>query len=155
MEESGDRMNRRSMLGMLGIGAAAGPAIAENIVSQSGTKAVLAHNYKYDVDYGLVDKCPDVVQENPLQRLEHIREHYNFLKDKSKWIENIVSREVQEMHRYGSYQNHIDPDIMEMKSFSTSAKIRFHVQRRAERRYEQEFSEVSEQLKYWMEKVGL
>jgi hypothetical protein len=144
------------MLGMLGIGAAAGPAIAENIVSQSSEKSVLAHNYKYDVDYGLVNKyAPDVVQENPLQRLEHIREHYNFLKDKGKWVNDVVSREVQELHRYGSYQNHIDPDIMALKSFSMSAKIRFHVQRRAERRYDQEFSEVSEQLKYWMEKVGL
>ena len=144
-------MNRRGVLGMLGIGAAAGPAIAENLVSHSS--AQLAENYKYD--YGLVNKCADVVQENPIQRLNNIREHYNHLCDKKKWIDSFVSRELQEIFRYGNYNNQVDPDIMSMKSFSMSAKIRMHIQRRAERRYNEDFFEVSEQLKYWKEKVGL
>jgi hypothetical protein len=161
MEEGGSRMNRRGVLGILGIGAAAGPAIAENIVSQAGNssldpKYISTANYKYDIDKGLVDKyAPDVFQENPLQRLNNVREQFNYLNDKKAWIDSFVSRELREIFRYGNYHNQVDPDIMAMKSFSMSAKIRMHIQRRAERRYDEDFSEVSEQLKYWMEKVGL
>ena len=143
-------MNRRGVLGILGLGAAAGPAIAENLVSHSS--AQLAENYKYDH----VKQCTDYIkEENPIQRLNNIREHYNHLCDKKKWIDSFVSRELQEIFRYGNYHNQVDPDIMAMKSFSMSAKIRMHIQRRAERRYNEDFFEVSEQLKYWKEKVGL
>jgi len=148
-------MNRRSMLSMLGLGAAAGPAIAENLVSQAGTSVPAIGS-----QFLTMNKYSDKVHlaedyENPLQRLNNIREHYNHLSDKKKWIDSFVSRELQEMFRYGNYNNQIDPDIMAMKSFSTSAKLRLHIQRRAERRYNEDFFEVSEQLKYWKEKVGL
>ena len=148
-------MNRRSVLGMLGLGAAAGPAIAEGVVSQAGTSVpaigsqFLTMNKYSDKVYLAEDS------ENPLQRLNNVREHYNHLKDKKKWIDNFVSRELQEIFRYGNYHNQVDPDIMAMKSFSMSAKIRMHIQRRAERRYNEDFFEASEDLKFWTEKLGL
>ena len=88
-------MNRRSMLSMLGLGAAAGPAIAENLVSQAATPAIgsqfLTMNKYSDKVYLAEDS------ENPLQRLNNVREHYNHLKDKKKWVDSFVSRELQEI----------------------------------------------------------
>ena len=146
-------MNRRGVLGMLGLGAAAGPAIAEKAISTAGsygasTPAFLMNQYSDKV-------YPAEDSENPLQRLNNVREHFNHLSDKKKWIDGFISRELHEIYSYGNYSNQIDPDIMAMKSFSMSAKIRMHIQRRAERRYNENFFEASEQLKFWTEKLGL
>ena len=146
-------MNRRGVLSMLGIGAAAGPAIAENLVSQAATPAIGSQFLTMNKYSDKVHIAEDY--ENPLQRLNNVREHFNHLSDKKKWIDGFVSREMREIYSYGNYSNQIDPDIIAMKSFSMSAKIRMHIQRRAERRYNEDFFEVSEQLKYWKEKVGL
>jgi hypothetical protein len=141
---------------MLGLGAAAAPAVVSQYASEAVSSSPIP-SLGYNPSTGnYIDKVYDSdIHESPLERVKSVREHLNHLSDKKKWIDNYVTRELQEMIRYGNYNNSIDPDIMAMKSFSTSTKIRMHIQRRAERRYNDDYLEISENLKYWMKKAGL
>ena len=65
-----------------------------------------------------------------------------------------MQRELREAYRYGNY-NAIDPDIMAMKSFSHGAKLRLHMQRRAEYSYKDELLDAMSSLEYWMQQAGL
>jgi hypothetical protein len=144
-------MNRRGVLGILGIGAAAGPTIATEAVRYtSGASTMAAVGTQY-VEYK--DNIPE--RENPLDTLKHVRERYNRLTtDKAAWIADRVERELREAFRYGNY-NTIDPDIMAMKSFSHGAKLRLHIQRRAEHSYREELTDAMSSVQYWMREAGL
>lgn len=148
-------MNRRGVLSMLGLGAAAGPALAKQYVSTTSgaisESAIGSNNY-----YGekLYDNVP--MTENPLEMLNAVKNRYNQLTgDKDSWIARFVENEMRDIFRYGNYNNSIDPDIMAFKSFSTTAKMRMHIERKAKRRYEEELFDVNENIRYWMERVGL
>lgn len=124
-------MNRRSMLGMLGLGAAAGPAIISQ-ASTAATPAILANG----ID-GNWKESPEVW--NPVEALSRARAEYNTITgDPSAWIADYVAREMDEyLSGYSSIRlETIDPDIRNMKSLSESAKIRMALERKAKRRYE-------------------
>ena len=132
-------MNRRGVLGMLGLGAAAGPVVAKEMIYQTSYKspglsspAVLGtHEWS---------NAPDqVIPWNPVESLARAKAEYNTLTgDPSAWIADYVAREYEEyVCGYSSYRlDNIDPDIRNMKSISESAKMRMFITRKAKRRYE-------------------
>ena len=142
-------MNRRSMLSMLGFGAAAGPALGEQAVKQWSTTT--------SPPIGYISTAGDSVPvcENPAQIVMNLKSDYaKMTGDKSAWIEDYIRRELEEVFRYGNYNSTIDPDIQAMKSFSQSAKIRMSIKRKAERRYEESKNGLLDNMKYWMEKIA-
>ena len=126
-------MNRRSMLGMIGLGAAAGPAVVSEAVLAS---PVQTHGIGYSIAKETYD-CDKAW--NPVEALASAKREYSMLTgEPSKWIADYVAREWDEyMSGYSSIRvETIDPDIRNMKSFSESAKVRMYIERRAKRRFE-------------------
>ena len=127
-------MNRRGVLGMLGLGAAAGPAVAKEMIYQSSypspglsTPAILS------------TAADSPIPWNPVETLAHVKKEYEVMTgDSSAWIADYVAREMDEyLSGYGSFRlENIDPDIRNMKSLSETAKIRMAIERKAKRRYE-------------------
>ena len=123
-------MNRRGLLGLLGIGAAAPTLIASvpppiSPVYQTGNGA-----------YGLKDAAE---LWNPVEQLAHVRKEYDLMVgDQSRYMaERISGMYYDYINGYASYSlNNIDPDIRNMKSLSESAKIRMHIERKVKRDYE-------------------
>lgn len=141
-------MNRRGVLGILGIGAAAGPVVAKEAVKQWTTTSSPPIGYPGE----LYDANP--VQENPLETLNYYRKDYDYLTgNKQAWITDQFTREFQEIVRYGNFSHQIDPDIQAMKSFSQTSKIRLHVQRRAEKKYEENRNSLATSIKRMMERI--
>lgn len=127
-------MNRRSMLGMLGIGAAAGPAMAESFVQQNATPPIPMSDYG---EYKVATKA-SLIEENPIKRLANLRKEYDVLtKDRDTWISDYIKRDMSEyIDGYSNIDiNRIDPDIRAMRSISESSKIRMYLHRKANRRY--------------------
>lgn len=124
-------MNRRSVLGMFGIGAAVGPAVAKETIYQSSYPSP-----------GLSTPANFVDQPtpwNPVETLAHVKKEYEVMTgNSSAWIADYIARELDEYHSgYSSFRlDNIDPDIRNMKSLSESAKMRMYFERKAKRRYE-------------------
>ena len=124
-------MNRRSVLGMIGLGAAA-PAV----VSQYATNS-LSPPITSTIGYGSKDEAVDAW--NPVEQLADAKREYELLtSDPSKWIADYVSREMDEYRDgYSSFRyESIDADIRALKSFSETAKMRMHIERKAKRRHQ-------------------
>ena len=127
-------MNRRSMLGFLGLGAAAGPAVAKEMIYQSSypspglsTPAILS------------TAADSPIPWNPVETLAHVKKEYEVMTgNSSAWIADYIARELDEYHSgYSSFRfEHIEPDIRNMKSLSETTKVRMHFERKAKRRYE-------------------
>ena len=127
-------MNRRGVLGMLGLGAAAGPAVAKEMIYQSSypspglsTPAILS------------TAADSPIPWNPVETLAHVKKEYEVMTgDSSAWIADYIAREYEEyVSGYSSFRlDNIDPDIRNMKSLSESAKMRMYFERKAKRRYE-------------------
>jgi hypothetical protein len=143
-------MNRRSMLGVLGLGAAAGPAVAKEMIYQTGglsTPAIVATQ-----DW----KEPGDIPWNPVESLARAKAEYNTLiGDPSAWIADYVAREYEEyVCGYSSYRlDNIDPDIRNMKSISESAKMRMFITRKAQRRYEASKNSVFQRIQELMKEI--
>lgn len=127
-------MNRRSMLGMLGIGAAAGPSVAESLINKNPSSSPIPMS-----DYGeYAVKSTCEIVEDPIARLANLREQYNAItKDRDAWISDYIQRDMTDyMDGYSGMDiNRVDPDIRAMRSISESSKIRMHMYRKANRRY--------------------
>ena len=135
-------MDRRSILGMIGMGAVAGPSIAQASV------------YKYGDP------------SNPVPYVDgftHIDKDYNYMKDcqtklsyitsdPAKWIAEKMVEELRDYHMgYNGIQyNNIDPDIRNMKSISESAKMRMYIERRVKRQYESQKTSLMNQIAGYM-----
>jgi len=143
-------MNRRGVLGMLGLGAAAGPAVAKEMIYQTGglsTPAIVATQ-----DW----KEPGDIPWNPVESLARAKAEYNTLTgDPSAWIADYVAREYEEyVCGYSSYRlDNIDPDIRNMKSISESAKMRMFITRKAQRRYEASKNSVFQRIQELMKEI--
>lgn len=144
-------MNRRSMLSMLGVGAAAGPAV----VSQLGSQGVTSPPIPSTGGYDFVDKA-EVVQWNPVEALAEAKRDYEAITaDPKAWISDFVAREWKEyMDGYTSYRYEtIDPDIRNMKSLSETAKMRMFFERKAKRKQEQYAESALGRINEWMKRV--
>ena len=149
-------MNRRGVLSMLGMGAAAGPAIAKQYVGNSvmNSSPAIPSTGGWD---NFSDK-DQAVSWNPVEQLASAKREYEMLTgDASKWITDYVAREWDEyMSGYSSIRiETIDPDIRNMKSFSESAKIRAFIERRAKRRYESQKNHMWSRIQELMKEAGL
>jgi len=138
------------MLGVLGLGAAAGPAVAKEMIYQTGglsTPAIVATQ-----DW----KEPGDIPWNPVESLARAKAEYNTLiGDPSAWIADYVAREYEEyVCGYSSYRlDNIDPDIRNMKSISESAKMRMFITRKAQRRYEASKNSVFQRIQELMKEI--
>jgi hypothetical protein len=140
-------MNRRGVLGMLGIGAAAGPSL----VKQYASDAVPSTG-----GYNFADKA-ELVQWNPVEALAEAKKDYEAITlDPETWIADFASREWKEyMDGYTSHRiETIDPDIRNMKSLSESAKMRMYFERKAKRKQAQYAESALGRVQEWMKKVG-
>jgi len=146
-------MNRRGVLGMLGIGAAAAPAVVKQYAGNSVIKSspVIPSTGGYDYEYK-----DQAVEWNPIEALNQTKREYEMLTgDASKWITDYVAREWDEyMSGYSSIRlETIDPDIRNMKSFSESTKIRTFIERKAKRRYENQKGHLWSRIQELMKEV--
>lgn len=146
-------MNRRSVLSMLGIGAAAGPAVVAKAASEYAQSPKLSTipgpSIQWDGDKKIIWK--------PENELAEIKKTYDVMvSDRSAWVADYIAREYEEIRGgYTSayrYEN-IDPDIRNMKSLSESAKIRMAVERRANNRYDYMKKSLFSQIQSMMEQM--
>jgi hypothetical protein len=142
-------MNRRGVLGMLGLGAAAGPAVVSQLGSQGSTLAIPSTGGEY---YDKVEAIP----WNPVEQLASAKREYEMLTgDGSRWIADYIAREMDEyVSGYSSFRlENIDPDIRNMKSFSEMAKIRMHIERKAKRRLESQKNHMWSRIQELMKEI--
>lgn len=145
-------MNRRSILGMLGMGAVAAPAV----VQQYASDVVGANGPSPPIPSTGIGYSEKAELWNPVEQLAEAQREYDYLtKDPSAWIADYVQREYQEyLDGYTSYRYEmIDSDIRNMKSFSESAKMRMYLERKARRKQEQHSSTILGRIQMLMEKV--
>jgi len=141
-------MNRRSVLGMFGIGATAAPAIAKQMIYQSSYPSPGLSTPANFVD--------QPIPWNPVETLAHVKKEYEMMTgDSSAWITDYVTRELEEYHSgYSSFRfEHIDSDIRNMKSLSETTKIRMHFERKAKRRYESTSRNLLHRIQELMKEV--
>jgi hypothetical protein len=141
-------MNRRGVLGMLGLGAAAGPVVAKEMIYQSSYPSP-----GLSTPANFVDQA---IPWDPVETLSRVKAEYNTMtSDPSKWIADYVAREYEEyMCGYSSFRlDNIDPDIRNMKSITESAKMRMFITRKAQRRYESNKNSLFQRIQELMKEV--
>ena len=126
-------MNRRSVLGFLGIGATAGPAVVQQMAYDSPIPPTTMGSQGY---------YPDTIASKTVMDKDYVKrmqEELNLINtDSVKWIADRVGQDMKDyMMGYSSvnYQ-HIDPDIRNMRSITEVAKMRMYYERRAKRQFE-------------------
>lgn len=128
-------MNRRSMLGILGIGAAAGPAV----VQQMATNPVTSGFPSPGIDKQYIADQIAVPTINHAERLKELQDQLSIITDEpAKWMAEQLAQELKDWRMgYASinYAN-IDPDIRNMKSITESAKMRIYFERKVRRQLE-------------------
>ena len=146
-------MNRRSVLSMLGIGAAAGPAVVSQLGTQLGSQGSVHAIPSTGGEY--YDKV-EAIAWNPVERLAEAKREYDLLtSDSAAWIQDFITREMNEyLDGYSSYSmDRIDGDIRAMKSFSDTAKMRLHIERRAKRRHQNHTASMMGRIQELMKEV--
>ena len=119
-------MNRRSMLGFLGIGSVVGPSVANELTAASPIP-------KQYIDY------PSISVSDNKDYINRMQEELSFINaDPVKWIADRALNDMKDyMQGYtGINFQHIDPDIRNMKSITELAKMRIYYERRAKRQFE-------------------
>jgi hypothetical protein len=145
-------MNRRGVLGMLGLGAAAGPAL----VNQYASDVPVPSTGSVGIGYSITKETYDKVEWNPVEALNSAKREYAMLTgDSAKWIADYIAREMDEyVSGYSSFRlENIDPDIRNMKSFSEMAKIRMHIERKAKRRLESQKNHMWSRIQELMKEI--
>lgn len=131
-------MNRRSMLGFLGIGAAAGPAVVQQMASNP-VNPVTSGFPSPGIDKQYLGDQIAVPTIDKAQRLKEMQDQLSIITDEpEKWLADALAQELKDW-RMGyasiSYAN-IDPDIRNMKSITESAKMRIYFERKVRRQLE-------------------
>ena len=145
-------MNRRGILGMLGMGAVAAPAV----VHQYASDVVGANGPSPPIPSTGIGYSEKAELWNPVEQLADARKEYEYLtKDPAAWIADYAKREYQEyLDGYTSYRYEmIDPDIRNMKSLSESAKMRMFFERKARRKQKQHSSSVMGRIQMLMKEM--
>ena len=138
-------MNRRSMLGFLGLGSVAGPEVVKQMAYDNPVPSTWSAPSQ-----GIYDVA--MKETNYLQKA---REELDLINaDPAKWIAEMTMREMNDyLMGYATVNfNQIDPDIRNMKSVTEKTKMRMYYERRAKRRYEERKQSLSMQL---MEGLGI
>lgn len=148
-------MNRRSMLGMIGLGAAAGPAVVSQAVSASPVPWEQSTVQTHGIGYSIAKETYDNAW-NPVEALASAKREYDRMNgDPSMWIADYVAREWDEyMNGYSIIRlETIDSDIRNMKSFSESAKMRMYLERKAKRKLESNKKHVWSRVQELMKEI--
>ena len=128
-------MNRRSMLGILGIGAAAGPAVVQQMASNPVTSGFPSPG----IDKQYIADQIAVPTVNHAERLKELQNQLSIITEEpAKWMAEQLAQELKDWRMgYASinYAN-IDPDIRNMKSITESAKMRIYFERKVRRQLE-------------------
>jgi hypothetical protein len=129
-------MNRRGILGLIGLGAVAPSIVSQNALGAQGSNVYPTPYTPYDFGKQAVLSG----ELNPVEQLLHCQKEYaSITGNKDAWIADFITNEYNDY--LGGYSAHrietIDPDIRNMKSLSESAKIRMYLARRAQRKYDQ------------------
>ena len=139
-------MNRRGMLGFLGLGSLAGPTIASDMVGQAPLVTQGSSGY-YD-NHHIATKS-----EHPGDYIKRMQEELSYLNvDSVKWIAERAASDMRDyMMGYASvnYQS-IDPDIRNMKSITEVAKMRIYYERRAKRQLESQKESLTNRIAEYM-----
>lgn len=135
-------MNRRSVLGMLGLGAAAAPTMASSMTGwQAGIPLGGVQGSSEAMAIGMVPKVQQYSEQDYVK--EEIgnltRNISKMVTDKDKWIEDSARRNLFILRS----NPRIDVDILAMKSYSDIAKIMLQARRDAERNYDLEVNDMS------------
>lgn len=128
-------MNRRSVLGMLGIGAAAGPAVVQQMASNPVTPGFPSPG----IDKQYIGDQIAVPAINHAERLKELKDQLSLITDEpEKWLADALAQELKEwrMGYAGIHYSNIDPDIRNMKSITESAKMRMYFERKVRRQLE-------------------
>ena len=144
-------MNRRGFMSVLGLGAAAGPLVAQEAVRASSFPSTA------NIGYAITKESMDAnIPWDPVETLANARREYDMMTgDASKWIADYVAREYDEyVCGYSSFRlDNIDPDIRNMKSISESAKMRMFITRKAKRRYESSKDSLFQRIQELMKEI--
>ena len=141
-------MNRRSMLGFLGLGSVAGPAVVQQMAYDNPVPTPPGiyggyHDASVKASSAVMDK----------DYLNRMQEELSLIKsDPAKWIaERVLSDMKDYMNGYSGigYQN-IDPDIRNMKSITELAKMRIYYERKAKRQFEVQKESLTHRIAEYM-----
>ena len=128
-------MNRRSMLGVLGIGAAVGASGVQQMASNPVTSGFPSPG----IDKQYIGDQIAVPTIDKAQRLKEMQDQLSIITDEpEKWLADALAQELKDWRMgYASitYAN-IDPDIRNMKSITESAKMRIYFERKVRRQLE-------------------
>jgi len=140
-------MNRRGILGMLGMGAVAGPAVVSQLGSQGSVLAIPSTGGEIYKD--------QAIPWNPVEQLAQARKEYDIMtKDPAAWIEEYIQLEMREyLDGYGFAYDRIPADIRAMKSLSEQTKVRLHFERKARRRYEHNKGHIWDRIQEYIKMV--
>ena len=139
-------MNRRGMLGFLGLGAVAGPSVAREVFQTASPP--LSSQYGYDP----INKSVDIV-DNSQNYVKRMQDELGSLTiDPAAWIADRLANDMRDymMGYSGISFNSIDPDIRNMKSITESAKMRIHFERRARRQLEMQKESLTHRIAEYM-----
>lgn len=133
-------MNRRSMLGFLGLAPTLGAAVAKDALSGGGQLARPMQDIAYNrlspgMYAGDSPKPMDFMEKSSyqLQAFTSAQEEYKKLtQGRDEWIANVITTEIQNL----KWNPRFDYDILAMKSISDVAKVRMQARRNAEKNYE-------------------
>ena len=151
-------MNRRSMLSMLGIGAAGAPLVAKEVYQSMPAMYSGKSSLAIPSTSGEYYSKDQAIAWNPVERLAEAKREYDLLtSDSAKWIQDFITREMDEyLDGYSSFSmDKIDADIRAMKSFSDTAKMRLHIERRAKRRHQRHTASMMGKIQELMKEVGI
>jgi hypothetical protein len=143
------------MLGMIGLGAAAGPAVVSQAVSASPVPWEQSTVQTHGIGYSIAKETYDNAW-NPVEALASAKREYDRMNgDPSMWIADYVAREWDEyMNGYSIIRlETIDSDIRNMKSFSESAKMRMYLERKAKRKLESNKKHVWSRVQELMKEI--
>ena len=128
-------MNRRSMLGVLGIGAAVGASGVQQMASNPVTSGFPSPG----IDKQYIGDQIAVPTIDKAQRLKEMQDNLSIITDEpEKWLADALAQELKDWRMgYASitYAN-IDPDIRNMKSITESTKMRIYFERKVRRQLE-------------------
>jgi len=131
-------MNRRSVLGMLGIGAAAGPAVVQQMASNP-VSPVTSGFLSPGIDKQYLGDQIAVPEIDKAKRLKELQDQLSIITNEpEKWMAEQLAQELKDwrMGYITIHYTNIDPDIRNMKSITESAKMRMHFERKVRRQLE-------------------
>lgn len=134
-------MNRRSVLGFLGLAPSLGGVVA-NELRGVGFNAQTASQVAYP-------SMPTAITKEQMV-IDYRNNLSNLLKNKDTRLNDIFLREFNNLKSYPR----VDVDILALKSFSDVAKIELQARRNAQRNFEDEKNHLQRSIDSLLDSIG-